>query len=79
MNKRARSANPKTRMRVVVNGREREVTAGATVASLLGDLGLAPERTVVELNRHVLEREGYAGAALAEGDVMELVEIVGGG
>ncbi len=66
-------------MRVTVNGKEREFTDGLTIAELLVGFGLDAGRTVVELNRKVVDRDGYAAAALREGDVLELVEVVGGG
>jgi len=66
-------------MRVTVNGRDREVAAGLTVAALLGDAGVDAERTVVELNRQVLTHEAYGSTTLRPGDTLELVEVVGGG
>jgi sulfur carrier protein len=34
---------------------------------------------VVELNREILERDGYEGVPVSEGDTIELVHFVGGG
>jgi thiamine biosynthesis protein ThiS len=34
---------------------------------------------VVELNREILARDGYAGVKVSEGDAIELVHFVGGG
>ena len=61
-----------------INGESREVTA-ATVFSLLEELGLHPQGTVVERNREIVDREAYRETPLAEGDVLELVRLVGGG
>lgn len=77
-----RNANPtsKTRMDVTINGEARTLPADKlTVAELLSRLGLEAGRTVVELNREVVPRERYGGAAIVAGDALELVEIVGGG
>jgi sulfur carrier protein len=65
-------------VKVRINGEDREVAAG-TVWSLLEELGLHPEGTIVERNREMVEREAYREVRLAEGDVLELVRLVGGG
>lgn len=66
---------------VRVNGEARRVAASATIASLLVELGLdvAKVRVAVERNREVVPRAEHAKAALAEGDVLEIVHFVGGG
>lgn len=66
-------------MEVTINGEVRELPAGLTVAELLSHFGLKVDRTVVELNRDIVPRERYGEATVAAGDVLELVEIVGGG
>ncbi len=65
-------------MRLTVNGELREVPA-RTVLDLLEELGLEPKRTVVEKNAVIVDRATYRDTALSEGDVLELVGIVGGG
>lgn len=64
---------------IIVNGKPRSAETGATVASLLDDLGLKPGMIVVEHNREILPRDGYGAASLAPGDRLELVHFVGGG
>lgn len=64
---------------VRVNGDERAVPAGLTVAGLLAHLGLEPRLVVVEQNGDILRRESYAAAPVREGDQLELVHFVGGG
>jgi sulfur carrier protein len=66
-------------MRLSVNGAQRELPAGATVADLLRELGLAPERVAVERNERLVRRTEHASTALAEGDRLEVVTLVGGG
>ncbi len=66
-------------MDVTINGEGRELPGEMTVAALLEHFGADAARTVVELNREVVPRERYGATAVAEGDVLELVEIVGGG
>lgn len=66
-------------MKVVVNGEAREVTEGASVAQLLRALGLAAGRVAVEHNGRLVRREEHESTALAEGDRIEVVTLVGGG
>jgi thiamine biosynthesis protein ThiS len=66
-------------MELTVNGERREVPGDATVAGVLEHFGVNAARVVVELNREIVPRERYGATSLAEGDVLELVEIVGGG
>jgi sulfur carrier protein len=65
-------------LKLTINGQDREVAAG-TVLSLLEELGLHPQGTVVERNREIVDREAYRDIHLSEGDVLELVRLVGGG
>ena len=65
-------------MKLTINGQDREVAAG-TLLSLLEELGLHPQGTVVERNREIVDREAYREIHLSEGDVLELVRLVGGG
>ena len=65
-------------MKVTINGQDREVAA-ATVLGLLEELGLHPQGTVVERNREIVDREAFRDTRLSEGDVLELVRLVGGG
>ena len=65
-------------MKLKINGEPREVEA-STVWSLLTELGLHPQGTIVERNREIVDREAYREVHLCEGDVLELVRLVGGG
>jgi thiamine biosynthesis protein ThiS len=65
-------------MKLTINGQDLEVAA-ATVWGLLEELGLHPQGTVVERNREIVDRAAYQQTPLAEGDVLELVRLVGGG
>ena len=66
-------------VRVRVNGEEREVPAGLTVAGMLAHLGLHPRMVVVEKNGDILRRNALEDAAVDDGDSFELVHFVGGG
>ena len=64
---------------VRLNGEGHQVSDGCSVAQLLDELGLAGRKVAVELNRDILAREDYATRRLAAGDVVEVVQFVGGG
>lgn len=66
-------------LHIVVNGEERAVPEGTTVAGLLADLGLAKQHVAVEANREIVPRAEHEARALAEGDQLEIVTFVGGG
>ena len=65
-------------LKLTVNGEQREVAA-ITVLGLLEELGLSPVATMVERNAHIVNRASYPDTLLADGDILELVRIVGGG
>jgi thiamine biosynthesis protein ThiS len=66
-------------MTVDVNGRERELAPGATVASLLAQLGLEAGYALVERNGEPVERTRYAEVELAERDRLVVARPVAGG
>ena len=67
--------SPKT---ITLNGDPRRTTA-TTIAELVRELDLAPEKVAVECNGAIVPRSTLAEAPLAEGDVLEIVHFVGGG
>ena len=66
-------------VRVRLNGKDREISGGHTVRTLLESLELHPGMVVVELNRDILDRGSYDEFAIGDGDTLELVHFVGGG
>jgi thiamine biosynthesis protein ThiS len=63
---------------LTVNGESRR-TAAATIAALVQELGLKPDKVAVERNGTIVPRSTLAAAPLADGDVLEIVHFVGGG
>ena len=67
-------------MAVTVNGAERRVAVGFTVADLLASLELDPRTVVIERNGTILrDRASLAMIQLAADDTIEIVHFVGGG
>ncbi len=66
-------------MNVTVNGSERRLPVGTTVAGLIALLEVDPRRVAVERNLDVVPRATWAEAELRPGDQVEIVTFVGGG
>lgn len=65
---------------LTVNGEERELPAGSSIADLLRAHELDPRMVVIERNREILrDRDSYPRITLNRGDVIEIVHFVGGG
>ena len=63
---------------LTVNGEPRRSSA-ATIAALVRELALKPEKVAVERNGIIVPRSTLGEAPLADGDVLEIVTFVGGG
>ena len=72
-------AIPAESVRVRVNGDERSLGAGTSIAGLLDALGVSTPRVAVERNRAIVPKATYDSTLLEEGDELEVVEFVGGG
>lgn len=68
-----------TPIRVTLNGAERALPAGETVAEMLRALDVHPGLVVVERNGEILRRESFSEVRVEDGDTLELVHFVGGG
>ena len=66
-------------MRIVLNGEEKQLAEGLSLADLIEQLGMKADRVAAELNREIVPRERWAQAALHDGDRLEIVHFVGGG
>ena len=65
---------------LAVNGDERRIPAGWTLADLLASLELDARTVVVERNGTILrDRSSFASVDLAADDSLEIVHFVGGG
>lgn len=66
-------------MKITVNGSERDVKPGTTLAALIEQLQLRTDRIATERNLQVVPKARYAETQLEEGDKLEIVTFVGGG
>jgi thiamine biosynthesis protein ThiS len=62
-----------------INGEQRDFPEGLTVAALVAQLGMKPDRVAVELNLEIVSRAQWDTTTLKNGDKLEVVHFVGGG
>lgn len=65
-------------MQLTINGEKKEIKA-QTVAEAIAVLGIDAAQVAVERNGGIVPKSRYVVEALAEGDVIEIVEFIGGG
>jgi sulfur carrier protein len=66
-------------MTITINGDRVTLPQPATVAQLLEQRGLARKPCAVEVNQTLVPKDQHAEKRLAEGDIVEIVTLVGGG
>jgi thiamine biosynthesis protein ThiS len=66
-------------MQLHINGEQRDFPDGLTVATLVAQLGMKPDRVAVELNLEIVPRAQWETTQLKTGDKLEVVHFVGGG
>jgi len=66
-------------MELIINGERREFADGLSLAALVEQLGMKPERLAVELNGEIVSRAQWQETVLRDRDRLEIVHFVGGG
>lgn len=66
-------------MQVTVNGQAMELAEGATVRQVIERLGLAKAACAAEVNKTLVPWREQESRTLANGDMVEVVSLVGGG
>ena len=62
-----------------INGKDVQLDEPTPLLVYLEKLGVSPRAVAVELNAVIIDRDAYATTTLAEGDIVEIVKMVGGG
>ncbi len=62
-----------------VNGKKIELDGPTPLTAYLQMLGVSQRAVAVEHNGMIIERDAYATTTLRDGDVIEIVRMVGGG
>lgn len=66
-------------MRVRLNGEDRDIADGTTVAALLDALGLRRDGIAVAVDRQVVPKGDHERLVLTDGAQIEVIRAVGGG
>jgi thiamine biosynthesis protein ThiS len=66
-------------MTLQINGESRDFPDSLSLAGLIAQLGMKPDRVAVELNLVIVPRGNWEATALKGGDRLEIVQFVGGG
>lgn len=65
-------------MKLIINGKETEANS-LTISSLLEELHILPGRVAIEVNHSVIKKAEHSSYMLKNGDIVEIVNFVGGG
>ena len=69
-------------MKIKVNGEEKEIELdeeNALLSTALNSMGYKPNTIIVELNNLIINSIKWGEVNLKDGDILEIVSIVGGG
>jgi len=66
-------------VRITVNGKPREIECEMDLPSFLAANKIDPRLVAVAINGDVIPKHDYASARVRDGDVVEVVRMVGGG
>ena len=69
-------------MKLKINGEFRTIEikgSSSDLQTIISKLGLNPKLIVVEFNGVIISAKGWADQAVNDGDILEIVTIVGGG
>ena len=70
---------PSDTIEIHINGRQRPVPEGTTIAAVLVLFELKATTVVVEHNGEILPKDRFEDVSLCAGDHLEIVRFVGGG
>jgi sulfur carrier protein len=62
-----------------INGKQVELEGPTSLLDYVSQVGADPRAIAVEVNGEILPRETYGDCTLRDGDVVEIVRMVGGG
>lgn len=65
-------------MKLIINGKVTE-TNSLTISLLLEELHILPGRVAIEVNHSVIKKTEHSSYLLKDGDLIEIVNFVGGG
>jgi sulfur carrier protein len=66
-------------MKIVVNGEEKEVREGITVAELLKELGILEKTMATAIDMQVVKKQEWDKRVIKKSEKVEFLHFVGGG
>ena len=66
-------------MQITLNGKVQHIGQNSSVQTLLQAMQLQDTRIAVEVNREIIPRARHAEFKLTDGDLVEIIQAVGGG
>ncbi len=69
----------KTFIRIQVNGKPEQVESPVTVHEFLQKRGVNPNVVACELNLKIIKRAHLNETKIQEGDILEIIQMIGGG
>ncbi len=66
-------------MKIQLNGKPAEIKDGMTLKELLEQMQIKPELVACEVNLQIVRRKDCAERKIAEGDQIEILQMIGGG
>ncbi len=64
---------------IVLNGENKEIESKVTLDRLLDLFSLPKQRVAVELNKAVVRKQDWEMIHVSDGDMIEVIHLVGGG
>ena len=69
----------KDKIGITLNGKPSEISGGLTLAGLLEEMKITPQMVACELNLRIVRRAEHPNTPIAEGDQIEILQMIGGG
>ena len=66
-------------MYIVLNGKKFQVNKKDTIAQLLKKIDIKSSKVAIEVNKVVVPKSKYKNRIIYENDVIEVLELIGGG
>lgn len=64
---------------ITVNGEHKEIRSNITILEYLHNVGLNVQTVVCDLNGEIVKRRDFSSTNISDGDMLEIVNFVGGG
>lgn len=66
-------------MNLIINGKKKAIAEVKTVAQFVSSVFANSPDIIIELNKKIIKKKDWEGQSIKENDVIEVIQIVGGG